>query len=375
MTSHPISKDYRLKQTIIDENNLSCFLKNNSLLYEFANEILYKLIKLAKKAKFTKTEIIDILKVIRFNPIIGKTKKQKYNRIPQPKFTLKTNPITKNGYNCNLNICNKLLNIDTLKQFIAFNKYNKITLLQITSAFYKFQISNKLITYCISKNSKLKLHILNKFKKYFHTEDNITYNDIEKLINKSEGHWFRPWFYFFVDSNIPNLFHRNLNEDKDYIRQWKMHLDNASDVLTRELKGNECLEEQYNVNDNVNHNDNNNINSVVTGNTYMKPTYNGIWWNIMKQYNKQILAGPSISSVLCYELLFNISKIVDKTFENKVKLLCLIIADYYPIHHSISEILQLYTEDAKFPKYNLSLNDCNYLKTLINMANLQDLMF
>ena len=225
MASHPISKDYRLKQTIIDENNLSCFLKNNSLLYEFANEILYKLIKLAKKAKFTKTEIIDIIKVMRFNPVIIKTKKQKYNRIPQPKFTLKTNPITKNGYNCNLNICNKLLNIDTLKQFIAFNKYNKITLLQITSAFYKFQISNKLITYCISKNSKLKLDILNKFKKYFHTEDNITYNDIEKLINKSEGHWFQPWFYFFVNSNIPNLFHRNLNEDKDYIRQWKMHLD------------------------------------------------------------------------------------------------------------------------------------------------------
>jgi hypothetical protein len=106
----------------------------------------------------------------------------------------------------------------------------------------------------------------------------------------------------------------------------------------------------------------------------MKPIYNGIWWNIMKKNNKQIFAGPSSSSILCYELLFNISNILDKTFVNKVKLLCLIIADYYPIHHSISEILQLYTEDAKLPKYNLSMNDCNYLKKLIDMADLQDLV-
>jgi len=366
MSSISISKDYRLKQTIIDENRLSCFLKNNNLLYEFANEILYKLLQLAKKAKFTKTELIDIIKVIRFNPVA--TKKQAYSRIPPPKFTIKSNPIIKNGYNCNLNIniCTKILNINTLTEFIAFNRFNKITLLQITSASYKFQISNKLITYCISKNSKLKLYILNKFKQYFHTKDDFTYSDLEKLIKKSEGHWFLSWFNFFGSSNVPNLFHRNMNEDKDYIRLWKMNLDNISDVLIRDLKGNECLEEQYN---NIN-----GINDIVTGNTYMKPINNGIWWNVMKKYNKQIFAGPSSSSVLCYELLFNITKILDKTFINKVKLLCLIIADYYPIHHSISEILQLYTEDANLPKYNLSMNDFDYLKTLIKIANLESLM-
>ena len=45
-------------------------------------------------------------------------------------------------------------------------------------------------------------------------------------------------------------------------------------------------------------------------------------------------------------------------------LLYCILADYYQLYHSISEVLQEYSVDAKFKKYNLSMNDLEYIKKL-----------
>jgi len=67
---------------------------------------------------------------------------------------------------------------------------------------------------------------------------------------------------------------------------------------------------------------------------------------------------------MAYMFIFDISRILKDTYENKVLLLKMIIADYYEIHHSIGEILLEYYVDAKFPPYDLSMNDIEYINKL-----------
>jgi hypothetical protein len=42
--------------------------------------------------------------------------------------------------------------------------------------------------------------------------------------------------------------------------------------------------------------------------------------------------------------------------------LCLILLDYYQIHHSISEILGFYSIEAGFNDYKLDNNDLDYVQ-------------
>lgn len=92
----------------------------------------------------------------------------------------------------------------------------------------------------------------------------------------------------------------------------------------------------------------------------------------MKKYKKEIIAGPSSSSGLCFQFIFEISNIFTNTIKNKFILLCLIICDYYPYFHSVSEILQIYSSDANLNKYNLEINDVDYLMYYIKKFGMGD---
>jgi hypothetical protein len=105
---------------------------------------------------------------------------------------------------------------------------------------------------------------------------------------------------------------------------------------------------------------------IIKGNTYMKPVHNGIFWNVMKEHNKEIIAGFSSSAVIFYNSVFNVTQILKPTKKNKVIILCLIIIDYYQIHHSLSEILGFYSVESGFNDYKLDNNDLNYIKNKIN---------
>jgi hypothetical protein len=70
------------------------------------------------------------------------------------------------------------------------------------------------------------------------------------------------------------------------------------------------------------------------------------------------LQGFPGSTVIMYNFIFNITKLFPKNNKNKTLLLCLILADYYDLHHSIfGEILAVYSSDANFNDYKLSMND------------------
>lgn len=359
-----ISRDYRKSKTRKKENRLSCNLKSHPYVYKFACQLLFKVIQLAKKAGYKDEEILEFLEAKRFNPEKGRKTRKTYSRLPPPDFTLQNDVILKNGYSCKKYDCSEVIKAKTWQELYEWNLRNKVQLLQITGSMYKFQMENRLITYCIRHSSELKEKIVSAFKKYFHTPASFGFDDIEALVKKSEGFWFYPWLLLFMQSPIQNLMHRNLNEDKDYIRKWKQKLVGPKNIYTYKLKKRNCLRKQYN----------SRLTKVVTGNTFMNPTYNGIWWNLMKKYNKQILSGPSSSSVIFYQFYFSIAKLLSPTRENKIKALALVLADYYPIHHSYSEILQLYTEDAHLPPYSLNKSDIDYIKSLFKgVPELKDL--
>ena len=58
----------------------------------------------------------------------------------------------------------------------------------------------------------------------------------------------------------------------------------------------------------------------------------------MNKLNEPYLAGPSGSTSILYINLFKFYSFPE-TKENKVMLLCVIIADYIPLWHTLSEIL------------------------------------
>lgn len=347
--------DYRSKNDIKKEKELLCILRNSKTLYLLANKILFRYIKIAKKYNIDNESIISKLKSKFFNDIPDK----KYSRVKSPDFKLNNDIITKNGYECTKLInCNQILNFENYKQLYDFNKENNISLLKITSAFYMFQMDNILFTNIIKKSQKLQKKITKTFNLYFNT--NYDFKKINRIVEKSEGNWFYTWLLVFLESHVENLMHRNLNEDKDYIRKWIFEIKTPQDISIIKQKDITCIKNTYDTKDNI-----------MRGNTYMKPIINGIWWNTMKKNKKEIIAGPSSSAVLLYNSIFNITKILSNTIENKILLLCLILADYSEIHHSMSEILQLYTKDANLIEYKLENNDVNYILTLINKYNIE----
>ena len=334
------------------EDDLICSLYNSDKLYKLANRILFRYLQLAKRAGLSRATIIDNIGYLNFNK--KKKTHKAYSRIPSPDFSIPGNAITKNGYNCTRYNCNEILKCANESELLAFNKKHNIKLLQITSAYYRFQMDRAIITYCVRTNSVLQVRVMKTFRELFHVPDSFKFADLESLVTRSEGFWFIPWLLFFAVSKVQSLMHRNLNEDVDYIRRWIRQLGSAANVELVSRSEIPCLRNQYN----------SDVNRIVSGNTFMKPTVNGIWWNLMKKYKKQIIAGPSSSSVIFYDVVFNITGILEPTRKNKVSALALVLADYYPVHHSISEILQLYTEDADLPTYSLDMDDIEYLRRL-----------
>ena len=230
------SYDFRTLKEKKLENELICSLRSQDELYKLANHILFKYIQLAKKAGYQLKEIINIIRIYYFNPskLYQKfTSKKSYSRIPPPKFTLKRDVIVKNGYNCIDLDCYKVVNCNTEEELYNLNKLYSISLLQITSAFYRFQIENKLITYCIDNSIPLQKKILDFMIQYMGVPKTYSYIDIKELVKKSYGHWFFPWVCFFGISDSKNLTHHHLNEEEDYIRKWKMTLTQASNVKTK----------------------------------------------------------------------------------------------------------------------------------------------
>ena len=352
--------DFRLSSQKKLEDDYVCSLREDETIYKFANTILFKCIQLSKKANFPYNEIVNILRYHLFNPSKFKSTRKYYqkfnisNKNKKQKFTLRKNAVVKNGYDCYSFNCYNIIKFKTEKELYDFNKTNKVPLLKITSALYKFQSTNKLITYCVKQSPLLTQRVLTFMNEYFGTPKSFTFSDLDKLTKSSKGSWFILWLIYNGSYDIHNIYHHNLINEGTFIRSSRYTFKKESEVHRKDIDDLTCVKSQY---DKA-------LDKIVLGTTYKYPVENGIFSNLFKKYKKNTIAGPSGSACMAYMFIFDISRILKDTYENKVLLLKMIIADYYEIHHSIGEILLEYYVDAKFPPYDLSMNDIEYINKL-----------
>jgi hypothetical protein len=334
--------DFRPPKIKEEQDKFVNDLLQDDKLYEFANKILFDLIKKSINVGFDEGEIIKIID----------------NWVIDPSGNKKI--LGKPAYRCNIQKCKDIIDIKTLENFLKYNKENNISFLQIMGAMYGFTANNKFIKLCIDKDVQLQELFTNTMKEYFSIPESLKYEELCVLIDKSRGHWFYPWVMSFLANNNKNLFHRGVVNDSEYIRNQNRSI-NTSEYKTIDKKDS-LKQTQY-----ENYTDED---KLMLGTTYYTIDEKSIWYKLMKKYQKEVISGPSGSSSLNYQLCFNITKILEPTNDNKINLLLCIIADYYQNYHSISEILQEYSVNAGFsPHYTLESNDLDYIKKLKNLKN------
>lgn len=330
--------DFRTKLNKINEEKLIEKLINNDRLYIFIAKIIFKIVTYAKQVGMKKEDIQKNLSIFIIKDTIVKVGYQR-----------------KNTYT--------LINIDSLESFISFNKENGITLIQLMGSFYKFCTDNQFVKLCIDNNKELQIKFMKTIYTYFKIPSFVSYDQFQaNIINKSYGKWFYLWTLTYLTSNKQNLFHRHVNEDPDYVRIQDLSKRTTRRTPVTTFKRNQITRRslKYSQFEKLKEK------TIVRGNTFVFPKKNGIWINIMKKYKKQVIAGPSGSAVLTYQLLFDITKVISPTYTNKIMLLLAIITEYYQYYHSISEVLFTYSTEAKLPTYTLDMNDLEYLNALID---------
>jgi hypothetical protein len=305
-------------------------LRNKVVIYDFAARVLYNIIKRSL------TIGIDIHGYINYD------KTELKDRI-----ILNKSGIPK---------LEGLLETETLEEFVDVLKTNGITFLQIMGSIYRFTYDTEFISKIVKNDPSLSAIILEKFKHYFAAPPSFTYTDLEELVEKSAGFWFIPWLIIYTTSDKHNLVRHNLNYDADYVREW---LKNSP-----EPKYYDACHDKFLVSDVKECTSGKRV-DMRRGSSYYKPTENGVYVNLMNKYKRNVIAGPSGSAVSTYQLLFNILKICTGN-EDKVMLLLCLIGDYYPIHHSIEEILILYPDEAGLEPYDLSTEPLSYIKSLVD---------
>jgi len=317
-------------------NNLHCKILKNKYLYHFASKILYKIIQKARSLHLS--NIASYLNIQYLN--------KKYTR---------KKVINQNGFDCKTNICDALVKQTTFNKFYKILKKNNIKFTQITGAIYSFSSSESLYRKAIKHDKKLLKEFLEIYNNLF--GDNIkNYSNLEKLADESNGNWFIPLLFIYGQKYRTNIVTASLNYDKVYLREALGYSRpiTKKDIIIENISNVKCLKNQFT------------SGKVVRGDSYFKIIDNGIFKNVMDKHNREIISGYSGSCVLIYNLIFNLLKILPKTPKNESLVLFMILADFYPLHHSISEILVTYTRDTKQLKnYSLNQDELVYLKNLL----------
>lgn len=357
--------DFRSIEDKTNQDELICSLISNPYLYYFLCNLLYKTLKLSVSylGETATAKIIDSTFV--------KTKDISGNNVEI---------INKPGFICNKNNqCNIAIEIVKNRSpidFYNFNVENNTSFSQLMGAFYGYQGNNKMVRNIIKDDPMLSRQFVESFSEYFSIPKGKSFDELSFFVDESYGSWFYMWVMTYLNLDIHSLFKRTLgSDDPDYIRKKiTIHKNDGTDPFE--------LYEPFNVNKLTDNRTltckqaqfmNYDTNYLSSGLAYKKPRQNGVWFNIMKTYNKQILSGPSGSSLITFQFLLLLSKILDNTLENKVLLMLCIICDYYNYYHSISEVIQIYSVIADFEKYDLSKNDVNYIIDLIrSVGSLED---
>jgi hypothetical protein len=187
-----------------------------------------------------------------------------------------------------------------------------------------------------------------------------SFSELEIISKKSEGNWFIPLLYLYGKEKRTNIVTAGLNYDKIYNREALIYSRPMvkKDYHVYTFKKEDCLKSYFK------------SDKVVLGDSYFKIVKNGVFENAMRKNKKEQVSGFSGSCVMLYNFIFNVLKILPKTKKNESMILFMILLDFYPIHHSISEILITYSRESRYlNKYYLQDNEIEYLNRLIHFIN------
>ena len=353
--------DYRPPEVKKNEQDLMCKLLKSEKLYDFVSNMYFSLIQKTLSLIPTWSGA---------KPWLIKNMNTHYHENTDTKVKDES-IILKPGYLCEKgkNDCEAILNIPNKEEFLEYNKSNKISYLQLMGALYKFPTDPQYIKAVIDSDPLLQAQFMTAIQLFFRVPISMSYSEYSKIINESYTHWFYPWVYTFLFNRKPNLIHQMKSADDDiYLRKVIKKTTSTNDykLITKPINDINCKADNFS-----NYNNKKKLN-FVSGNTYVTPRDNGVWYNTLRHYKKEMIAGPSGSSVFIYQNVFDISKILDKNEKNEIMLLMAILADYTGLYHSTTEILQVYCEESEHidTKYTLDMDDVEYIHKLMQKVDL-----
>lgn len=331
---------YKSNNTINDNSKeLSCFLGANKKIQLFAFNVFYYMLR------YWKTNMPNKWATIIKHSLIENIEK---NTILKIGFTNKE-------FNTIVSFTNK-------KEKTQLFTYLDNKFLKVTAALNSL-CEPEYTVYHVSFNKRLQRIFISQLETLLFVR-NITWKDIMNIYKGLNTNKEKATYNFFIfdliygaDNNIKSIYRDNLgnmNFFRDRLTNFKHNKQNYK-------KLNECNK------------------SIIDSNDYEKyGIYNSTerykinsmspYAKLMKTNKNTYIGGPSGSTGLMYIMLFHFYN-YPFTYKNKIMLLGVLIADYVPLWHTISEILLLaYPEfkDPKIKKYTLDQNPVLYSVKLLN---------
>jgi hypothetical protein len=219
------------------------------------------------------------------------------------------------------------------------------------------------VFYHVNVSEKLQKQFIHNLEKLFLLKD-FTWKKFAKIYNSSsKSH--RKSYDFFIFNII--IYGSNDDDNMSLYKKNLVYFDFIKQSLPKEERNKDSYFKKIKNCNKSSINNNYSDYGIYDARNFYKIDKKMPYAKIMNSYNQQYLAGPSGSTSILYINLFDFY-FFPKTKDNKVLLLCLIIADYIPLWHTLPEILlsaNIELTEYDVPNYTLDKNAVDYVLPII----------
>jgi len=329
---------HKLYSDIDNEKSLSCFLANNKIIKDFAFKIFYFILSYWKINTGNK-----------WSTIINKSLLEEID----------DKTILKIGFSeSECKTIFELINKD--EKYNLFNYLND-KFFKVTACLNMLSEPTYTV-YHVDFNKSLQKIFITELKKIMLIK-NIHWKDIKVMYDSLTNEKDRNIFNFFIfdiiygaDKTVDSIYRTNLGNMNFFRERLTTFMHNK----TNYIKINNC-------NKSIINNDKYSKYGIYNSTERYEITKRMPYSKIMTKFKKPFIGGPSGSTGVMYITLFHLY-MYPFTHKNKILLLGMLIADYIPLWHTISEILLIaYPEfkDKKIVKYTLEKNTVIYSINLL----------
>jgi hypothetical protein len=252
--------------------------------------------------------------------------------------------------------------------FVSYNKKEELVEFLQDKFFKVTSVLNNLSKpdltfYHVNVNEQLQNQFINHITKLFLIK-NFTWNDFVKMYNSSPKTYRKSYNLFLFniivygsdDKQNMSLYKKNLVYFDFIKKSVPIEQKNKSSILKRINQCNKTSVTDANFDDY----------SIYDARNFYKIDKKMPFAKIMNKSEQSYLGGPSGSTSILYISLFDFY-CFPATKENKILLLCVIIADYIPLWHTLTEILlSANIELTKYvSSYELSNDPVDYVNKII----------